>query len=182
MVQQAFDTKDQRDNQLNICEQITALRIARVVKGYEYIKRGPKGKRTKKKEPGTGGSFTYGRLGPRLFGEYRDLGDSLPAFEELAKYIFYTETSHEFDAKAMEMKAGRIGEYRRTAYYLLYTPTKKEAQPLDLVWLKQVGAKEKCPNLVVYCEKLWMHREDLLKWQRENRRTVRPMIVPFSLK
>jgi DNA modification methylase len=182
LVQQPFDTKDNARDKLNICAQITAPRISKVIKGYEYTKRGPKGRRTKIEEPGLGGSFTYARLGPRLFGEYRDLGEKPPAYEELAKYIFYTETSREFDARVMEPKTGRIGENNRTAYYLLYTPSKKDAQPLDLVWLKDVAGKESCPKLVVYCEKLWLHHDDLLKWQRANHRTVRPMIVPFHLK
>ena len=42
--------------------------------------------------------------------------------------------------------------------------------------------EEKCRKLVVYCEKLWLHREDLIEWQDASKRTVRPMLVPFNLK
>ena len=50
-------------------------------------------------------------LGIPLFGEYRDWGKQLPGYEELAKYIFYTETSRDFDRKAMNEKTGKIGEH-----------------------------------------------------------------------
>jgi DNA modification methylase len=182
LVQQPYDTKDNETAHLNICESITAERVSRVIKGYDYIRRGPKGKKTPMKEAGLGGTFIYARLGPRLFGEYRDLGDKLPAYEELAKYIFYTETSREFDAKAVNKKTGRIGEHKGTAYYLLYTPDAKKDVALDTAWLKEVANKEECRKLVVYCEKLWLHRDDLLRWQDKGKRTLRPMLVPFNLK
>jgi adenine-specific DNA-methyltransferase len=182
LVQMPYDNKDNENKKLNICRDITALRVARVTKGYDYVRRGPKGKRTKMHEEGLPGSFTYARLGPRLFGEYRDLGDKLPAFEDLAKYIFYTETSQEFDAKSMNAKTGKIGEFHGTAYYLLYTPNGKEDRALDLDWLNKIDKSEDSRRLVVYCEKLWLHRDDLAKWQKQTKRTVRPMLVPFNLK
>jgi len=37
-------------------------------------------------------------------------------------------------------------------------------------------------RIVVYCEKIWVHRDDLAKYEAEAKRTVRPMLVPFSLK
>ena len=37
-------------------------------------------------------------------------------------------------------------------------------------------------NLVIYCEKIWIHRDDLAKYEKETGRKVRPMIVPFNLK
>jgi len=131
---------------------------------------------------GLGGSFTYTRLGHRLFGEYRDLGKNLPAYEELAKYIFYTETSNDFDRKAMNEETGKIGEHRATSYYLLYTANNKEDRALDLAWLKSIEKSEKNRNLVVYCEKIWVHRDDLAKYEAETKRKVRPMLVPFHLK
>lgn len=117
-----------------------------------------------------------------LFGEYRDFGDKPPAFAELAKYIFYTETSQEFDARAMDKKTGRIGEHAGTAYYLLYKPDDKAGVALDMVWLKKVGAEEKCNKLVVYCEKLWAHRDELLVWEKQSGKSLRTMMVPNGLK
>ena len=37
-------------------------------------------------------------------------------------------------------------------------------------------------RIVVYCEKIWVHRDDLAEYEAETKRTVRPMLVPFGLK
>jgi adenine-specific DNA-methyltransferase len=161
---------------------MTQPRVKRAIEGFDYVKRGAKGKRTKMHEPALGGTFTYARVGRRLFGEYRDFGDELPAYDELAKYVFYTETSQDFDAKAAGKKTGRLGEFHGTAYYLLYTPDPKKDGTLDLDWLKTVAAADPCRKLVVYCEKLWLHRDDLSRWQNETGKSVRTMLVPFNLR
>jgi hypothetical protein len=82
----------------------------------------------------------------------------------------------------MNEKSGKIGEYKGTSYYLLYTRDGKKDRALDMTWLKALEGAEKNRNLVVYCEKIWIHRDDLAKYQFETKRTVRPMLVPFSLK
>lgn len=82
----------------------------------------------------------------------------------------------------MISKSGKIGEYRKTSYYLLYTPNNKDDQALSAEWLKSIEKSEKNKNLVVYCEKIWIHRDDLAKYQKETGRKVRPMLIPFNLK
>ena len=178
LVQQPYDTKENEKQMFNICEKVTAKRVRRVINGYTFETQSGK----KEKVPGLGDTFSYVRLGRQLFGEYRDLGKKLPAYDELAKYIFYTETSHDFDQKVLNPKIGKIGEFRKTSYYLLYTPNNKEDQALDLKWLKSIEKSEKNRNIVVYCEKIWIHRDDLAKYQKETGRKVRPMLVPFNLK
>lgn len=168
LVQQPYDTKEDEKAGRNIAKTITAERVRRVIGG--------------KKSPAIDESFNYVRIGPALFGEYRDLGKKLPAYDELAKYVFYTETSSDFDKKSLNPKTGKIGEYRKTSYYLLYTPNSNEDQALDLKWLKSIEKIEKNRNLVVYCEKIWIHRDDLATYQKETGRKVRPMLVPFNLK
>ena len=121
-------------------------------------------------------------MGNPLFGEYRDWGKQFPPYEELAKYIFYTETSRDFDRKAMNEKTGKIGEYQGTSYYLLYTANGQKDRRLDMEWLKALDNTEKNQNVVVYCEKKWVHPDDLAKYELDTIRTVRPMIVPFNLK
>lgn len=177
-MQWPYETIQQEKDKENICQKITSKRIRSVIQGYTYATQKDK----KEKVEGLGGSFTYGRVGKPLFGEYRDLGENLPVYEELAKYIFYTETSREFDRKEVNSKTGKIGEHNGTSYYLLYTPNGKEDQTLDLKWLKGLEKIEKNKNLVVYCEKIWIHRDDLAKHTMETGRTVRPMLVPFNLK
>jgi adenine-specific DNA-methyltransferase len=165
LIQQTFDSKGDAEADRNICRTVTQPRLCKSAKQERYDL-----------------NFTYARLGPKLFGEYRDFGDQPPAYEELAKYVFYTETSHEFDRKALDSKTGRIGEHAGTAYYLLYAPSAKEDRALDLEWLKKVGAKEKCKKLVDYCEKLWAHRDELTVWEKQASKSLRTMLVPVNLK
>jgi adenine-specific DNA-methyltransferase len=139
-------------------------------------------KKFREKAEGLGGSFAYFRLGSPLLGEYRNLGECLPTYEELAKYIFYTETSRDFNCSLMNKTTHKIGEYNGTSYYLFYTPDERNDKRLDLPWLKSLDQIEKNHNVVVYCEKMWIHREDLRKYEMETKRTVRPMLVPFHLK
>jgi DNA modification methylase len=178
LIQIPYETKEQEREKFNICQKITAERVRRVIQGYTYAT--TEGK--KEKVAGLGSSFTYARVGDSLFGEYRDFGKKLPAYEELAKYVFYTETSRDFDRKAMNEKTGKIGEHHGTSYYLLYTPNGQEDRRLDMEWLKALDKTEKNRNVVVYCEKKWIHPDDLAKYELETKRTVRPMIVPFNLK
>ncbi len=149
LVQIPYDTKENEKEKFNICQNITGERVRRVIQGYSYTKRGAKGKSRQEKVAGLGGSFTYARLGKPLFGEYRDWGKQLPAYEELAKYVFYTETSWDFDRKIMNEKSGKIGEHHGTSYYLLYTPEGQEDRRLDMEWLKGLDKMEKNRNVVV---------------------------------
>lgn len=178
LIQQPYDTKEDERDKFNIAERITAERVRRVISGYTYSK--AKGK--KARVAGLKGSFSYSRLGKVLFKQYRDLGTELPPYEELAKYVFYTETSQDFESQAVHPKTGKIGEYRKTSYYLLYTPNNKEDQALSLEWLKSIEKSEENKSLVVYCEKIWIHRDDLAKYQKESGRKIRSMIIPFNLK
>jgi hypothetical protein len=187
LVQQEHDTRDDEREKRNICETLTAERVRRVVEGYTYTKRGAKGKTAKVKEAGLGGSFTYARVGEPLFTEYRDLGERLPGFEDLAKYVFYTETSRDIDLSKVDAESGFIGRVEAaggTAYYLLYTPNDREDRELSLATLGAIGKREKgrARTLVVYCEKFWMHPEELRAFEKEAGLRVRPMLVPFELK
>lgn len=187
LIQQKHDTKDDIAAKRNICETLTAERVRRVIEGYDYTKRGPKGKTKKAKEPGLGGSFTYARVGEPLFNEYRDLGKKLPAFEDLAKYVFYTHTSRDIDLDKVDAKTGFIGrtpEAAGTAYYLLYTPNDVEDREFSTKTLASIVKAErgKSRTLVVYCEKIWMHPEELRRFEEQHKVKVRPMLVPFNLR
>jgi len=169
LVQQKYDSKDDERKEINICRTITAERVRRVIAGQGV--------------PATGGAFTYARVSDApLFGEYRDLGDPPPPYEDLAKYIFYTETSRQWDPAGLDRATGRIGRQGGTSYYLLYTPDGEANAALDLKWLRSVALADPNAKLVVYCEKFWMHRDELRRWEGDNRKSVRAMIVPFQLK
>ena len=169
LVQQKYDSKDDERKKLNICHTITAERVRRVIVGQGV--------------PATGGAFTYACVSDApLFGEYRDLGETPPPFEDLAKYIFYTETSRQWDPAGMDRATGKIGQSGGTSYYLLYTPDGEANAALDLKWLRDTAVADPNARLVVYCEKFWMHRDELKRWEEDAHKSVRTMIVPFQLK
>jgi len=163
LVQQPFDTKEQEAEGKNVAR-ITRERMKRV---------------------GGASSFSYVRVGDPLFGEYRDMGETLPAFEEIAKYIFYTETSREIDLKQVDEKTGFIGQTKEaggTSYYLFYTPNRKIDRELSSETLKALLKKDKNKTWVIYCEKVWLHGDQIRAFERANGKRVRAMLVPFNLK
>lgn len=185
VIQQPHDTKDHESTGTNVCRDITAQRVRRAISGYTITHRDNGERATRKKVLGLGGSFTYVRVGAPLFGEYRDFGERPPDFEDLAHYIFYTETSRESDPKKFDRQSGFIGETEAvggTSYYLLYDPAPDVDRELSLVTLAQLRKSDKNRNWVIYCEKFWMHDDQLRKFEREHGKRIRPMIVPFQLK
>jgi hypothetical protein len=96
--------------------------------------------------------------------------------------VFYTETSHQWNPKGMDKNSGRIGEHNGTSYYLLYSPNQKADWAIDAEFLKNTAAKDRNSRLVVYAEKIWLHRSALREWEAANGKTVRTMIVPFNLR
>ncbi|MFG0242000.1 MAG: site-specific DNA-methyltransferase [Phycisphaerales bacterium JB054] len=187
LVQQKHDTRKHETDKLNICEKVTAERVRRAIKGYKYNKPKRGGGTEQKSVKGVGGAFTYALVGDPIFTEYRDLGKKLPPFEDLAKYVFYTETSREIDLKKVNAKTGLIGRTDAaggTAYYLLYTPNNKEDRELSLDSLGAIAKLEKGKSRewVIYCEKIWMHPDELRRTEKDHGVRVRPMLVPFNLK
>ncbi|HXE55991.1 MAG TPA: hypothetical protein VN541_23395, partial [Tepidisphaeraceae bacterium] len=148
----AHDNKGQEETGVNICRTLTADRLGRASASVGQ------------------GSFTYAHLGDPLFGEYRDLGERLPKFEELAKYVFYTETSRECDLKKIDAETGFIGSTEAaggTSYYLLYTPNNKEDRELSTQTLNALLKKDKNRTWVIYCEKIWLHMDMLHQIEKE---------------
>jgi DNA modification methylase len=185
LVQQPFDSKENEVSKVNICRDVTRERIRKAIEGYTFeVARKGGGAETVEVEP-LGGSFSYVRVGPPLFGEYRDFGDKLPSFEDLARYVFYTETSRDIDLKRIDPGTGFIGSTEAgggTSYYLLYTPNGKEDRELSLATLKALGRRDKARTWVIYCEKVWAHPDELKRFADENGRRIRAMLVPFQLK
>lgn len=99
----------------NYANQITAERVRRVIKGV------PESKNFKE---GTGGTFSYFRLGDPVEMEAILHGDTLPTYEELARYVFYTATGEEFDPKQItgDKKRPFIGESKDYEVFLFYVP------------------------------------------------------------
>jgi adenine-specific DNA-methyltransferase len=90
-----FETKEQEQNDKNICDAITAERVRRVIRGV------PKA-RDENLRAGLGGTFSYFKLGKPLRLRAILEGSDLPDYESLASYVFFTATGEEFSAKKMK--------------------------------------------------------------------------------
>jgi adenine-specific DNA-methyltransferase len=99
----------------NYANDLTAERIRRVIKGVKTVK-------DEKLKRGFGGSFSYFKLGKPVEMESILHGDALPTYEELARYVYYTATGEEFNAKNINAKTNFIGESNDYEVYLFYKP------------------------------------------------------------
>lgn len=95
-------------------DSITAERVRRVIKGV------PDAKDVVLKE-GLGGSFTFCNLGQEINIENLLKGGNLPAYEELARYVFYTATGLTLD-KVKQGADYLIGETENYRVHLVYKP------------------------------------------------------------
>ena len=89
----------------------------------------------KDKAPGIPGAFTYCTLGAEMSLEGLLTGKDLPAFEALAKYVFYTATGRTLATVAKQQAKGGDGFIGEAEYYrvhLLYQP--------DQAWLRSEAA------------------------------------------
>ena len=108
--------------QENYANDITAERVRRVIKGVEHSKNA-------NLKYGLGGTFSYFELGPPIEMETILRGENLPAYNEFARYIFYTATGDEFKEAVVNEETGFIGETTSREVYMLYKP--------DVEWLKR---------------------------------------------
>jgi adenine-specific DNA-methyltransferase len=89
----------------------------------------------KDKAPGLPGAFTYCTLGAEMSLEGLLTGKDLPAFDALAKYVFYTATGRTLATVAKQPAKGSngfIGEAEHYRVHLLYQP--------DQAWLRSEAA------------------------------------------
>jgi len=85
-------------------------------------------RKIEEKVPGIGGSFTFCRLGEAMDIEHLLSGESLPSFEALARYVFYTATGRSLDKLPPPSADGFIGETELYRVHLFYQP--------DTAWLR----------------------------------------------
>lgn len=89
-------------------------------------------RRVEEKTPGLGGSFTFCTLGEPIEIESLLTGKGLPAFEALARYVFYTATGQSLEQVGKPSSDGFIGETELFRIHLFYQP--------DPAWLRSNDA------------------------------------------
>lgn len=96
-------------------DSITAERVRRVIKGVPTAK-------DEKLKNGLGGSFTFCELGQAMEIEKMLTGESLPSYENLASYVFYTSTGKSLESPAKSRSDFFVGETDLFEIYLIYKP------------------------------------------------------------
>lgn len=143
-------------------------RIAKSVEDGALIVTGEK-KVTEKVE-GLGGSFTYCTLGEEMDIGRLLTGHKLPAFDALAKYVFYTATGRTL-ADVPKQKAdgdGLIGETEFYRVHLFYKAEKKWLASNDAALTEQLVEKMQAANkekkrLLVFAAAKFMSQKELTR-------------------
>jgi adenine-specific DNA-methyltransferase len=122
----------------HVAKEITAERVKRAIKKYDYKD-----------------GFEYCELSKPLFDEEGQIDDECD-FNQLANYIFFTETQANIDLKGI--KGSKIGEFGSIEYYLLFR--EKDKNILNHQFLKTL--KKDGITKIVYADQC-MVDDDILE-------------------
>jgi adenine-specific DNA-methyltransferase len=124
-------------------------------------------KKITEKVEGLGGSFTYATLGPEMSLD-KLLADGLPAFEALAKYVFFTATGRTLSdvPKQKANSLGFIGETDLYRVHLHYQPQTAWLQSNDAALTEKlvdamVAANVGKKKLLVFAAAKFMSQREL---------------------
>ena len=98
-----------------IAERVTAQRLKRIIQGYSYRKT----EGQKVKVEGLGGGFKFLKLGKPLFDKHKQIIGE-PSYEDLAGYIYFTETHHTVDWGKANRDDWYVGENNGVRYFIIY--------------------------------------------------------------
>jgi site-specific DNA-methyltransferase (adenine-specific)/adenine-specific DNA-methyltransferase len=107
----------------DICRNVTAERLRRVIEGYAVEKKEGK----KERVAGLGGGFRFCELGETLFDSQGKIRPEVK-FEELARHVYFTETGEPppKNGKDRAKNSPLLGVHHGTAVYLLYNGILKD--------------------------------------------------------
>ncbi len=130
-----------------ICREITSKRIKKVIGGYSH---------DHVNVPGLGGGFQYCTLSKPLFDEYGKIDEDC-SFEDLATYIYFTETKTILDKN--KISKNFIGEYFETHYYLIFRGIGKNTLTTSFL----TGLNKDSEN-VIYADNCTISEDELEKY------------------
>ena len=123
----------------DVAKDITAERVKRAIKKYDYQD-----------------GFEYCELDKPLFNEDGKIDDDC-TFEQLATYVYFTETNTNLDKKSIS--GHLIGEYNETEYHLLFQEKGKNV--LTKEFLKKLNKNTK--QKVIYADKCLIDAQTMQK-------------------
>ncbi len=130
--------------QEDYAETLTAERVRRVIAGVP-------GATDPALQAGLGGSFSFFRLGEAIDEQTLLSGEHLPAYRDLARYVFFTTTGEQIDERQIDEEHYYLGPSRRYEVYMLYRPDVQflKSTPLTLHFAEQLGPPNGKPHLVI---------------------------------
>jgi len=125
----------------NVCKPITSERLKKAIEKYNYKD-----------------GFEYCELGKPLFNEEGDIEEEC-SFEQLATYIYFTETQTNIDKK--EIKGNFIGEFKpkKSEYYLIFK--EKYTNVLKRDFIEKI--KKNNNKKVIYADQCLIDKDTLEK-------------------
>lgn len=108
----------------NICRNITAERLSRVVNGYTAEKQGGK----QEQIPALGGGFRFCELGETLFNADGTIREAV-TFDDLARHVFFVTTGEPLPETKQAHNTPLIGASKGVAVYLLYNGILRDKSP-----------------------------------------------------
>jgi len=135
-----------------VAKDITAERVKRAIKKYDYKD-----------------GFEYCELDKPLFNEEGQIEEECE-FEQLATYIYFTETNTNLDKKAIDKHF--IGEYNEIEYYLLFKERGKNILNKD--FLKKLDKDKK--KKIIYADKCLIDDKTL------ERHNIQFKQIPYEVK
>ena len=142
-------------------DKITAGRVRKVIKGVAKAK-------DESLKNGLGGSFTYCTLGDEVSEENLLKGKSLPSYEALSKYVFYTATGNtlgKFKPNNNFYIAKVDGD---TAFFVVYKPSKEFLGSNDSALslerkelIQKIMKQKKCSKAIVFASACFYSLKEL---------------------
>ncbi len=137
---------------------LTAERIRRVIKGI------PDAKDDKLKE-GCPGHLTFCALGQEISIEKILTGESLPKYEALARYVFYTATGRSLESAPKEKADYFVGETDLYEVYLIYKPDitflRSNDSALNASKLEAIASRKSKKEKLVFATAKYMGQKEL---------------------
>ena len=137
---------------------ITAERVRRVINGVPTAK-------DEKLKQGLGGSFTFCTLGDEFNIEKILTGETLPKYEALANYVFYTATGKSLEMPAKQRIDYFVGETDLYEVYLIYQPDiaflRSNESALNAKMVKIISARESKKTKLVFASAKYMGQNEL---------------------
>lgn len=137
---------------------ITAERVRRVIKGVPTAK-------DEKLRQGLGGSFTFCNLGDEFNIEKILTGETLPKYEALARYVFYTATGKSLEGLIKQTPDYFIGETDLYQIYLIYKPDiaflRSNESALNAKMVEAIATKNSKKQKLVFASAKYMGQNEL---------------------